>query len=365
MCGCTQSPPGLLELMRLRNRAQSSVVARRHQRSRNSALVLATALGLTPIQIPAAEPPSLIGALSLGYDSNPAQRRDGPALGFVQAAVAVLQPLPHGLSLEGDGWLRDFAGHNDNGRLDLSGAWSHTIGKTQLDIWGSGGWYRDQLVRADERNETALGVTVNRALSSRFDVAVMGERRWFAYRHRVLPWTGRPGGASQTGGCSQRTGYAGSDMGQGGHSGQGSGGHGSGCAISARRRADRLDLLASEITWLANPRLSLTLGLDQAWRQSSLPLETRDQRGLRLALDFDPNARLGLSAQLGWSRLDYLAAPRQRERIDQQRWAGVGLQYRQGVAVIFCALDLLDSRSTIKLEAFTQWVGTCGYQYVF
>lgn len=338
---------------------------------RHLTALVATALTLASLSLAAAGPPSLNAELSLGFDSNPAQRRDGPALGFIQAAFELLQPLAYGLSLEGALWLRDYAGHNDNGRLDLTAAWSGMIGKTQLDLWGGDGWYRDQLVRADERNESALGAVASRALSARVDLAIIGERRWLAYRHRVLPWAGRPGGlslgngpgAAQAGGCafgSSLDGGSGAD-----HGGQNAGGRGSACRFTPQRRADRLDLLAADITWLIDPRTRVTLGLERAWRHSSIPLDAYDQQGLRLALGFDPHQRLGLTAELGWSRLDYMHAPQQLERIDHQRWAGLGVSYWQGDGTLFCGIDLLDSRSTIALEAFTQWVGRCGYQHAF
>jgi hypothetical protein len=312
-------------------------------------------LAFTPLTALGVEWPSVSGAFSLGYDSNPAQRRDGPSLGFAQANLEVTQPLPLGLSLAGDLWLRDHAGHNDSQRLDLTVAWWRALGKTQLEFWGTTGWYRDQLVRADERDEAALGTKLTRVLSPRLDLAFVTERRWFAYRHRVLPWAGRPGGVAlaasgpSSGGCGHGAGMGG------------------GCQYNARRRDDRLDLLAADLTWMLSPRLNLILGVERAWRHSSIALDANDQRGARLGLGFDPSRRFGLTLELGASRLDYARAPQRIERVDHQRWVGLGVVRRQrrDQGVIFCQLDLLDSRSTIALETFTQWVGSCGYEHGF
>lgn len=360
---------------------------------------VAVMLMLAELSVAKASDADLRGEFSLGYDSNPAQRRDGPSLGFAQLALGLRQPLPQGLSVDGDLWLRDYAGNNDSGRLDLTIAWSQALGKTQFDLWGTGGWYRDQLVPADERNETALGAGLTRALSARFDLALLTERRWLDYRNRELPWAGRPGGmgAGDSGiggaglgglgtsglrssscsvnqGLNADHGYGGQGGCGGGNSGGpgggpgGGGGAGSGgrpSDLTPQRRADRLDSLALETTWLASPRLHLTLGLDRAWRHSTIALDAYDQQGVRLILGFDPNAVISLSAEAGWSRLDYQQAPQQIERVDHQRGLGVDLRYWLGQGAWFCGLDLLDSRSTVAVEAFTQWVGTCGYQHAF
>ncbi|MBK1649180.1 hypothetical protein [Rhabdochromatium marinum] len=323
------------------------------------ALVLVLALVLAQCgsagTVVAADQP-LTTALSLGYDSNPAQRQDGPELGFAQVAMGLRYALLQGWSLGGDLWLRDAAGANDSGRLDWDVAWLGRLGRSQLNVWGTGGWYRDQLVPADERNETALGVLLTRALTARLDTSLLGERRWFAYRHRVLPWVGRPSGLSPKKGSA----------GMPGPHGPGAGGPGNqGDSFSARRRADRLDALALDTTWLVSARLSLTVGLDQGWRHSSIPLDAYHQTGARLILSFDPSDRFSLSAEVGSARLDYQHAPRQLERLDRPRWLGLELWHWRDPGAWFCGLEWLDSRSTLDAEAFTQWVGHCGYQHDF
>lgn len=320
-------------------------------------LALGLALGLVLSGSARAADPALTTRLSLGYDSNPAQRRDGPALGFTQAAVELHYPLPEpfpqGLSLGGEAWWREAAGANDSGRLDLNLAWRGTWGRTQIALWGTGGWYRDQLVPADERHETAVGALFSRALNRRLDLSLLGERRWFAYRHSVLPWAGRPGG------------HAPQSRHGGGQGQPGAGRRGQGDAFRAQRRADRLETLALDTTWLISARFSLTLGLDQAWRHSSIPLDAYAQQGARLALTCEPYDRLSLMLEAGVAQRDYPHAPRQLERQDHPRWLGLELWHWRERGAWFCTLNGLDSRSTLALEAFTQWVGRCGYQHDF
>lgn len=330
---------------------------------------------------------TLLGA---GFDSNPAQTRDGPSLGFAALAVSATQPLPWfpSLRLEGDLWLRDYAGKNDNGRLDTGLVSSQRFGATQVDLWTEAGWYRDQLVRADERNETALGVLARRPLSRRFDLALFAERRWLDYRNLVLPWAGRPGGIGlsvqgqrpglphqgrsgagracdeQSGnGQRERAGQGGTD-----HQGMGQGlskQPDCGPRISPQARKDRFDLIRLDTTWYPTATVSLTLGLDAGRRESSITLDSYRQQGTRLAMSFDPSPFWSLTAELGLSRRNYWEAPQALERIDDQRWLGITLQRWIADGALYCSLDLLDSRSTIQAEAFTQWVSDCGWRHRF
>jgi hypothetical protein len=316
--------------------------------------------------------------LSVGFDSNPAQSRNGPALGFAALALGVEQPLPLlqglGLRLQGDVWLRDYAGPNDSGRLDIGLMSSQLLGITQVDLWAEGGWYRDQLVTADERNENALGVLARRPLSARLDLMLFAERRWLDYRNLVLPWAGRPGGIGlslqgQRPELPARSRHGAALDGIG--CGRGSANHSTlmqgDCAqrISPQQRKDRFDLLALETTWFPAAKLGLMLGLDSGWRKSSIALDSYRQQAVRLALTFDLTPNWRFSAETGLSRRDYWQAPQAIERVDHQGWLGIELHRWLADGALYCGLDLLDSRSTIEVEAFTQWSTECGWQRLF
>jgi hypothetical protein len=322
---------------------------------------------------------------SLGFDSNPAQQRDGPALGFAEFALGAAQPLPFlsGLRLEADVWLRDYAGKNDNGRLDLGLLTSRFFGTTQVDLWAEAGAYRDQLVTTDERNEAALGTLIRRPLGASFDLALFAERRWLDYRNPSLPWAGRPGGIglSIQGQRPERPNgdqganiaahdatngpvNAGCGLGQG-RSTQAHPQDRCPPRISPQQRNDRFDRLSLEATWLPMARLSVTLGLDSGWRDSSIALDSYRQQATRLALTVDPSPTWSLTAEAGLSRRDYWKAPQTLERIDDQRWIGLELHRWLAQGALYCSLDHIDSRSTIKIEGFTQWITACGWQRPF
>ncbi|MCF7977238.1 MAG: hypothetical protein K9L82_04370 [Chromatiaceae bacterium] len=342
----------------------------------NCAAWLFCAVALPAVGADAITGPQLEVMLSMGFDSNPAQSRDGPALGFAALALGVEQPLPflRGVRLEGDAWLRDYAGPNDSGRLDIGLVSSQMLGITQIDLWAEAGWYRDQLVTADERNENALGVLARRPLSARLDLRLFAERRWLDYRNLVLPWAGRPGGIGlsirgQSPVIPVRDQHGGVLTGMG--CGRGPASRSSpmqdDCPqrISPQQRKDRFDLLALETTWFPAAKLSLMLGLDSGWRESSLALDSYRQQAVRLALTFDPSPNWSLIADTGLSRRDYWQAPRTIERVDHQRWLGIALHRWLADGALYCGLDLLDSRSTIEVEAFRQWSTECGWQRRF
>lgn len=328
-------------------------------------VVLAAVIALPGAAAAEWKSPQLDATLSAGFDSNPAQRADGPGLGFAQLALGLLQQLPAGLSLENDLWWRDYAGDNDSGRLDIRGVFSRNVGDAQIDLWAAAGWYRDRLVVTDERNETAVAARYRRTLNARFDMALFVERRWLAFLHPSRPWAGRPGGVSpglngQTPGSPQTRSWptvtgeraAGRDRGR--HR-----------RFSTQRRSDRLDQVALEASWFAAPNVSLTLALESAWRQSSITLDAYAQRGVWGALSLDPSPAWSLQVEAGWSRFDYTQAPRNLARVDAQRWAGLELRRWLSDSAVFCTLDAVDSRSTIAAEAFSQWVSACGWQHRF
>lgn len=288
------------------------------------------------------------GEVTAGYDSNPAQSHDGPELAFAQYAFDAARQTRLGesdLTVGVSGRYRDYEAANDNYRLTLHADWAHETaqGAGLVTLSVAGAAYRDALVPADERDEAALAVRYHHTLTARDTLGLIGEVRRLAYRNPSLPWAGRPG--------------SGFDVQSSGRSARGRG--------VAVRRDDWLSGLELDATHHWSPTLSTLFSLVAARRDSPVPVDAYDRHGVGLLVRVEPMAAWRLEMGLGWSRTRYDQAPRQLERDDIQRTAGLALRRTLGPREIFCGVDWLDSDSTISERSFQQRVTQCGLAWSF
>jgi hypothetical protein len=301
----------------------------------------------------------LDGALGLGLDSNPAQSHSGSALAFARYAVEALRSWSSDddtLSLGGGGWYRDYEGPNDAYRLNLLTEWSRETGSGR-GLWRfslAGVAYRDALVPADARNEAAFGLRYDQLLSARHTLGLSVETRRLAYRQASLPWAGRPGaGASSS--ADRDGGSQGTDRGRG--------------AVAVRRDDQRLRL-GLDFTRHWSPGVSTRLALFYVDNDSPVHIEGYQRPGVDMRWRLEPNDIWRLEAGVGWSLTRYDAAPRRQEREDRQLSLGLAVHRSLGdlgwrEAEFQCALDWLDSESTLEAYAFRQWVTQCGWFWSF
>lgn len=317
-------------------------------RAECSALCLSLTLVAAAAQ---AEEPrvELGGEVSAGYDTNPAQSRNGPELAFARYAFDVA----HHMSLDDSdfavavgGWYRDYEADNDSYRLTLRGDWSRMLGDgaSLVKVGLEGAAYRDALVPADERNEVALVGRYARILDARATLGVNAEARRLAYRNASLPWAGRPGsgsGNARYGRASTR------------RNGR------------ATRRDDDLFGLGLDLSYDLTPDLSLVLSATGARCDSPVPLQAYWRRGTGLAVKLAPAADWRLELGLSWSRTRYDRAPRGEVREDDQLGGGLALRRLLGDVELFCKMEWLDSRSTIETRSFRQQVSSCGLAWSY
>ncbi len=317
-------------------------------------LILAAALAAV-CRFAVAEPFETDIELVLGHDSNPAQRRDGPELAFARYGLEVERRAGLGageLSAGLNAWYRDYEGSNDSSLVMLEAGWSRDLqkglGALGLDL--EGGFYRDALVPADERNEARLSIRYDRLLSARDELGLWGELRWLSYRNASFPWQGRPGS-----GPNLQSG-SGSGLGQGAGSQGGAGG-----GPRPQRRDDRIAALGLEFSrfWMAT--LSSSLVLNIARRESPVPVEAYDQYGADLRIRFEPAARWQVEAGLGWQWTGYDQAPRGLQRDDERLTAFAAVSRSLGAGEILCDLSHRDNASSIDAKSFRQTVTQCGY----
>lgn len=290
----------------------------------------------------------LSGAVSLGYDSNPAESRDGPELAFARYSLDLSHRIPLQTSMLGlsvGGWYRDYEADNDSYRLTLRSDWSHDLweGLGLLRLGLEGAAYRDALVPADERDEVAISVRLARILNARATVGLTAEARRLAYRNTSLPWAGRPGS---------------------GPAGQGSGrSEGAGRGL-ATRRDDDLYSASLEMSYDWSPDVSTRLSLTGARCDSPVPVQAYWRQGAGLALEVMPGADWRIGLGLTFSRTAYDRAPRHLERTDDQLGASLEVRRDLGAVEGFCALAWTNSDSTVESRSFRQWVSTCGLAWV-
>ncbi|NEV64551.1 hypothetical protein [Thiorhodococcus minor] len=150
----------------------------------------------------------LSGAVSLGYDSHPAQSRDGPELAFSRDSLDLSRRVPwqaSRLGLSVGGWYPDYEADNDSYRLTLRSDRSHDLweGMGLLRLGLEGAAYRDALVPADARDELAFSARFARILGARATVGLTAEARRLDDRNASLPWAGRPGASPSRQGRGQ------------------------------------------------------------------------------------------------------------------------------------------------------------------
>ena len=342
-----------------RKRSDRSIA--RHGVARSSALLSPLSLGLLLLVLGAgaglasAEPAiEVSGDLGAGFDSNPAQSREGPELAFIRHALELSRQWSLAgseLALGVDGWYRDYEADNDsyrtNGTLDWGMATAQGAGRVAFSI--SGALYRDALVPADERDEAALGWRYRHLLSARDTLGLSAEVRRLAYRNPSFPWEGRPGSVGRQGASKDSRDRRG--------------------AVATRRDDDLLGLVL-DVTRHWSPSVSTQLSLAHARCDSSVGTQSYDRHGLAVLLRLEPVERWRLELGVGWSLSRYDQASRQREREDRQRSLGLavrrGLDGRgPGARELYCSLDWLDSDSTIDERAFRQQVTQCGLAWSF
>ena len=303
----------------------------------------------------------LNGVMALGFDSNPAQSRSGPELAFARYAFDARRAWSDAggrLALEGSGWYRDYEAANDAYRLALGGAWSREtaagLGSWRIGLAGVA--YRDALVPDDERNEAALEIRYDRLLSARHSLSLNVEVRRLDYLNASLPWAGRPGSGALSG--------AGPAEPEPAVRGQGAGG---GRGALAVRRNDRLLAVGLDFARHWSPDVSTRFSLSYADNDSPVRLEGYARPGLGARLQVKLDHAWRLDAELAWSLTRYDAAPRRLTREDRQ--VSLGLAARRALGgterrgEFHCALDWLDSDSTLEPYAFRQWVTQCGLSW--
>ncbi|MTW20542.1 hypothetical protein [Allochromatium palmeri] len=301
----------------------------------------------------------LDGTLGLGLDSNPAQSHSGSELAFARFAVEALRSWSSdadSVSLSGGGWYRDYEGPNDAYRLNLLTEWSRET-ESGLGLWRfslTGVAYRDALVPADERNEAVFGVRYDHLLSARHTLGLRIDTLWLAYRQASLPWAGRPGAGALSstgrGGSSQET-----DRGRN--------------ALAVRRDDQRLRL-SLDFTRYWSPGVSTRLALFYADNASPVRIEGYQRPGVDIRWRLEQNDAWRWEAGMGWSLTRYDAAPQQQEREDRQISLRLAVNHSLGYlgwreVEVQCALDWLDSESTLEAYGFRQWVTQCGWFWSF
>lgn len=330
------------------------------------------ALATAPLtdESPTGEPLAIRSEVAFGYDSNPAQSREGPELAFARYGVEAARSWTRAgaeLGLAASGWYRDNEANNDSYRLTLTGDWTRATdsGAGLLKVAVAGAAYRDRLVPADERDEAAVGIRYSRVLSARHTLGLNGELRRLAYRNASLPWAGRPGAS----------------VGAGSGSGSGSGGGsdtGRNTSTDNRHRNDTLavrrddDLfgVGLDLTrhWL--PSLASVLSVAHARCASSVTAQTYDRDDLGLALRVTPADRWRLELGLGWSFTRYAEISRQDRREDERRSLTFAARRAlpgsgPGEGEAFCGVEWLDSDSTRAERSFQQQVTQCGLSWSF
>ncbi|AFL76255.1 hypothetical protein [Thiocystis violascens] len=312
----------------------------------------------------AAEPLAIRSDVSFGYDTNPAQSREGPELAFARYGVESARAWPLAGAEFGfiaSGWYRDNEADNDSYRLSLTGDWTRATnsGAGLLKVSVAGAAYRDRLVPADERDEAAVGIRYSRVLSARHTLGLNGELRRLAYRNASLPWAGRPGAGADAG--SGR----GSDTGR-----NASTDNRHRNDTLAVRRDDDLFGVGLDLTrhWL--PSVASVLSVAHARCESSMTAQTYDRDDLGLALRVTPAERWRLELGLGWSLTRYAEISRQVRREDEQHSLTFAARRalpgrRPGEGEAFCGIDWLDSVSTRAERSFQQQVIQCGLSWSF
>ena len=321
----------------------------------------------------ASEPVGVRADLALGYDSNPAQAREGEGLAFTRCAVEAARVWPldgTALGLTASGWYRDSEAANDSYRLALSGDWAREThsGAGLLKVSISGAAYRDQRVPADARDEAALGLRYSYILSARHTLGLSAEWRRLAYRNASLPWAGRPGSDSASGAGRRSGSGAGSESGS--ESGRGASGSGrSGGAVPVRRDDDRLTL-GLDLARHWGPDLVSVVSAAHARNDSEVAAEAYDRDGLGLTLRFAPRDPWRIELGLDGALIRYDRAPRHRKREDLE--LGLTLAVRRALPAIaqeagefYCALEWMDSDSTLAERSFQQQVTQCGFSWAF
>ena len=314
------------------------------------------------------EPLAIRSEVAFGYDSNPAQSREGPELAFARYGVeaARIWPLAGAeFGLAASGWYRDNEADNDSYRLTLTGDWTRATdsGAGLLKVSVAGTASRDRLVPADERDEAAVGIRYSRVLSARHTLGLNGELRRLAYRNASLPWAGRPGASVGAGSGSKSGG--GSDTGR-----NASTDNRHRNDTLAVRRDDDLFGVGLDLTrhWL--PSLASVLSVAHARCASSVTAQTYDRDDLGLALRVTPADRWRLELGLGWSFTRYAEISRQDRREDERRSLTFAARRAlpgsgPGEGEAFCGVEWLDSDSTRAERSFQQQVTQCGLSWSF
>lgn len=307
------------------------------------------------------------GSIALGFDSNPAQMTTGSELAFARYAIEAWRAwsASHGqvFSLGGRGWYRDYEAANDAYRLDLIGEWSREsasgLGLWQLDL--SAGAYRDALVSADERDEAAIGLRYDHLLSARYTLGLSAEVRRLDYLHVTLPWTGRPGSASNS--------RSGSGSGSGANRAPSLGETGRNRrSQSARQRDDTRLEFGLDVTRHWSPGLSTRVALTHAENDSSVHLENYRRPGLSGSVQLDPSEDWQLEAGVSGSFTRYTGTHSHLEREDRRFGLSLAVRHRLAQragdgAEWQCRIEWLDNDSTLADYSFQQWVTECGLSW--
>lgn len=286
----------------------------------------------------------LSGRLSLGYDTNPAQRRHAEALvfgGYQWSALRHFDLESTDLEIRFDGEYRDYQGANDNFLLGLRGDWSRALGDggDRVVLSFEADLYRDHLVPADEREEAAAGLRYDGLLSARSEFALGAEWRWLGYRNASLPWAGRPGGSN--GGAGLRPGQR------------------------PVRRDDRLGTLSAEYRYFAGPASEAVFSAHYARLQSPVGQEAYRELGAGVGAAWQPSPGWGLELAADCYRRNYGQGRSRRQRDDDRFVLGASLKRILGDNELQLGFSQVRNESNVRSKTFDQWVAEFGIARTF
>ncbi|WP_296808866.1 hypothetical protein [Thiocapsa sp.] len=307
-----------------------------------------------------AQPPSSVlidAAIGSGYDSNPAQSRDGPGLFFADVVLNLAGPINQrvsGLDWRLDAWYQDYEGPDDIGRVAATGIWQTRLERISgtLAVSTEAVLYRDEIIPTDSRNEVAVRARFDRILTPRLDLMSFSELRWLDYLDPAYPWEGRPGPG--------RTGHSRAGTSGGAHSVTPSEWRG-----GVKHREDWLATLGLEGLWHLSGDASGALALSCARNRSSIDPDGYDACSFDLSLRVMPvpgwQARIGA----GRYRTDYERTGSGFRRQDTGYALGASLQWSAGPGEFLCELRWIENQSDLEVKAFQQTVTRCGLVWHF
>lgn len=299
--------------------------------------------------------------LSAGYDDNPSQTEDANGSAFGRYSLSFDQyvfysPLATTMDFSLSGTYQDYHDQGDNYRIDFFGDFTHPLmkGRVVPSLSIDAGFYRDDLLPEDERDELGLNAGVSFLMSTRTQLALNGGVRWLDYRNESLAFKGAYSAEQrgkqqkmQTPSQHDRKWYDWKGISQ------------------PACRDDRLDNMNIELTIFAGSSLTPWLTAGYARLHSNVEVEAYRKYGLAAGIEYDWNMVWHLELALAWHRTEYDKAPYYMDRIDYTNFFETSVSRFFDSIEVFLQFEYKDNDSEIDVESYTQWVTQCGFCWSF